>query len=65
MVMFHFRKTKKTKGLKPAHGAVPVSRLRAGVLVAHGGQGLLPCRGKVRFHGERGGTLVIVCHCPL
>ena len=65
MVMFHFRKTKKTKGQEPAHGAVPVSRLRPGVLIAHGGPGLLSCRGKVRFHGERGGTLVMVCHCPL
>lgn len=46
MVMFHFRKTKKTKGLKPAHGAVPVSWLRPGVLIAHGGPGLLPCRGE-------------------
>ena len=52
-------------GLPYAHGAVPVSRLRPGVLVAHGGPGLLSCRGKVRFHGERGGTLVIVCHCSL
>lgn len=52
-------------GLPYAHGAVPVSLLRPGVLIAHGGLGLLPCRGKVRFHGERGGTRVIVCHCSL
>ena len=52
-------------GLPSAHGPVPVSLLRPGVLIAHGGPGLLLCRGKVRFHGERGRTLVIVCHCPL
>lgn len=46
MVMFHFRKTKKTKGLKPAHGVVPMGWLRPGVLIAHGGPGLLPCRGE-------------------
>ena len=51
-------------GLPSAHGAVPVSLLRPGG-IAHGGPGLLPCWGKVRFHGERGGTRVIVCHCSL
>ena len=52
-------------GLPSAHGAVPVSPLRPGGLIAHGGQGLLPCWGKVRCHCERGRTLVMVCHCPL
>ena len=52
-------------GLAVRSWCCPRELAQAGGLIAHGGQGLLPCWGKVRFHGERGGTLVMVCHCPL
>ena len=42
-------------GLPSAHGAVPVSWLRPGVLIAHGGLGLLPCGGRCDFIGNGAG----------
>ena len=64
MVMFHFRKTKKTKGQEPAHGAVLVSLLRPGVLVAHGGLGLLPVGGRCDFivNGAGHRSLCVTAH---
>ena len=51
-------------GLLSAHGSVPVSLLRPGVLIAHGGLGLLPVGGRCDFivNGAGHWSLCVTAH---
>ena len=51
-------------GLPSAHGPVLVNWLRPGVLVAHGGLGLLPVGGRCDFivNGAGRGSLCVTAH---